>query len=92
MLTGIRDSHYNHSSITRAGPRTVAGLSDSGIIYLTLMVGIIVALTAFLVPALLLKKCGGCGARNMLDATECNRCKKAFPKDDGPLGGRRPQS
>ena len=90
LLTDLRDSHYNHSSLTKAGSRTVEGLSNSGLIYLTVMVGIIVVLTAFLVPALLWKKCGGCGARNILDATECKRCKKPFPMDDGPHGDRRP--
>jgi len=70
----------------------VAELSDSRLVYLLVMVGIIVVITAFLVPALLWKKCGGCGARNMLDATECKRCKKPFPTDDGPLGGRTTRS
>jgi hypothetical protein len=90
LLTDLRDSHYNHSSITKADSRTVAGLNESGLIYLAVMVGIIVAITAFLVPALLWKKCGECGTRNMLDATECKRCKKPFPADNGPQGGRHP--
>jgi hypothetical protein len=43
------------------------------------MLSVIVGLTAVLVPVLFLKRCGSCGARNVLDATECRRCKKRFP-------------
>ena len=50
-------------------------------LYLTLMIGVIGVLTAFLVPALFWKRCTTCGARNSLDASECKKCNNAFPKD-----------
>lgn len=50
-------------------------------LYLTLMVGVIGVLTAFLVPALFWKRCTTCGARNSLDAGECKKCNKTFPED-----------
>ena len=49
-------------------------------LYLALMVGVIGILTAFFVPALLWKRCTTCGARNSLDASECEKCKNAFPE------------
>lgn len=58
------------------------GLSNSSVIYLAVMLGVILVLSAVLVPALLLKRCEGCGARNVLDAKECRRCKRAFPVDE----------
>ena len=68
----------------------MTGLSDSAVIYLAVMLGVIVVITAMVIPAMLLKKCSGCGRRNLLDATECKHCKQPFPVDDGPNGGRRP--
>ena len=47
-------------------------------LYLALMLGVIVVLTALIVPPLLWKKCNGCGARNALDAEVCKVCDKAF--------------
>jgi hypothetical protein len=61
--------------------RALAGLSENAVIYLVVMLGVIAALTVLFVPAMLWKKCASCGARNMLDATECKRCKKPFPAD-----------
>ncbi len=46
--------------------------------YLVVMVGIIILLGCAAVPALLRKKCEGCGAFNSLDARECTRCKAVF--------------
>lgn len=60
----------------------VIGLSNSAVIYLSVMLSVILVLTALLVPALFLKRCGKCGARNALDATECRRCKRPFPDDE----------
>lgn len=59
----------------------VVDLSTSAVIYLCVMLGVILVLTALLVPALLLKRCRACGARNAPDATECRRCKAPFPDD-----------
>jgi hypothetical protein len=60
----------------------VEGLSNISVVYLSVMLSVIVVLSAVLVPALLLKRCGTCGARNALDAKECRRCKRAFPDDE----------
>ena len=57
------------------------GLSNIAVIYLAVMLSVILVLTALLVPALFLKRCKVCGARNALDATECRRCKRPFPED-----------
>ncbi len=68
----------------------MTGLNQSGAIYLAVMLGVIVVITAMVVPPMLFKKCAGCGKRSLLDATECKHCKQPFPADDGPSGGRRP--
>lgn len=60
----------------------MTGLSPSAVIYVSVMLSVIVVLTAVLVPALFLKRCGSCGARNSLDAAACRRCNRPFP-DDG---------
>lgn len=59
----------------------VTDLSTNSIIYLAVMLGVIVILTAVFVPTLLWKKCAACGARNPLDAAECKQCKKPFPAE-----------
>jgi hypothetical protein len=63
----------------------VTGISTTSVIYLAVMLGVIVVLTAVLVPALFLKRCSACGARNALDAKECRRCKQAFPDEEPNL-------
>lgn len=60
----------------------MTGLSPSAVIYVSVMLSVIVVLTAVLVPALFLKRCGSCGARNALDATACRRCKRPFPDSE----------
>ncbi len=64
------------------GALTVDGLSNSSVVYLSVMLSVILVLTAVLVPALFLKRCRFCGARNALDATACRRCKRPFPDDE----------
>lgn len=60
----------------------MVGLSNSSVVYLSVMLGVILVLTAVLVPALFLKRCKACGARNALDAKECRTCKRTFPEDE----------
>ena len=59
-------------------------LSTSAIVYLAVMLSVILGLTVVLGPALFLKRCGACGARNALDAHVCRRCKRPF--HDGQAG------
>ena len=51
--------------------------------YLAVMLGVIGVVTALVVPALLTKRCEGCGARNLLDAAACRKCDAPFPEDEG---------
>jgi len=50
-------------------------------LYALLMVGVIALVGVVVVPALLRKRCGGCGTRNPLDATMCSACRRPFPED-----------
>ena len=52
-------------------------------IYIVVMLGVIVVVTAISVPSLIHKKCPKCRARNSLDATHCTACGEAFPESDG---------
>lgn len=50
-------------------------------LYVALMAGVIVLMTAITIPFVFFKKCPSCGVRNGLDATECRKCKAAFSED-----------
>lgn len=50
--------------------------------YLVVMVGVI-ALTALVaLPALMFKRCPGCGKINLVDARVCRTCGHVFPEED----------
>ena len=55
------------------------GLSSG--LYLLLMLGTITILVIIIVPALTLKKCDACGARNILDAETCRKCGNPIPDE-----------
>ena len=50
--------------------------------YLAIMLGVIGVVTALVMPALLTKQCGHCGARSLLDAATCRKCDAPFPEDE----------
>ncbi len=50
-------------------------------LYLVVMLGIVALSVAVIVPAVFLKRCGECGARNGLDAQACRSCGWALSDD-----------
>lgn len=49
-------------------------------LYLAVMLGIIGVMVVLVVPVLFWKKCGRCGARNLVDAPACKACRQPFPE------------
>ena len=58
------------------------GLNVSGTMYLIVMVGVIVLTSLVAFPALMFKRCPGCGKANLVDVQECRGCGCAFPDED----------
>ena len=47
-------------------------------LYLAIMLGVILTITAVSIPSLFRKKCPNCGSKNWIEAKVCKKCGVAF--------------